>query len=254
MGRVKIIQVVCVFKSDSLFRAFFWLANLFEHILSTLLSDHFFEPFFERATPMSTFLSTLLSNPLSWALFWATNSYERFFENYFEQINSFEPIFEHSKEWVCSKKPFFEWVYSFECFFEHFFEHSSSPATFMVWGRSKPLLGWFGALCLLLEPYNPSKSARKKCPRVPVWVRGGGSNCYLGNAQINWDFCYVGFPYHTSPSILSFMKYNFHSYFLHFTFFHKTLVKPPFSYFRLSPAPLNFSCFRRTWNGWDEPL
>ena len=26
--------------------------------------------------------------------------------------------------------------------------------------------------------------AWKKCPRVLVWVRGGGCNCYLGNAQI----------------------------------------------------------------------
>ena len=31
-------------------------------------------------------------------------------------------------------------------------------------GGGVPLPGWFGALFLLLEPYNPSKSARKKCP------------------------------------------------------------------------------------------
>ena len=30
---------------------------------------------------------------------------------------------------------------------------------------------------------NGGIGPEKKCPRVPVWVRGGGSNCYLGIGQ-----------------------------------------------------------------------
>ena len=84
----------------------------------------------------------------------------------------------------------------------------------LILGGSKPLPGWFGALlqwklkltwafaCVkegvkacqdALCTYVPSKrwfgkfaqiSPGKMCPRVPVWVRGGGCNRYLGNAQI----------------------------------------------------------------------
>ena len=86
-----------------------------------------------------------------------------------------------------------------------------------AWAKTqkyKPLPGWFGALlqwtlrltwafaCVkegvkacqdALCTYVPSKrwfgkfaqiGPEKKCPRVPVWVRVGGCNRYLGNAQI----------------------------------------------------------------------
>ena len=36
-----------------------------------------------------------------------------------------------------------------------------------------------------------------KCPRVPVWVKGGGCNRYLGNAQIDPAFFYLGLPLHS---------------------------------------------------------
>ena len=51
-------------------------------------------------------------------------------------MNSFEPIIEHSKEWVCSQKHFFEWVYTFECFFEHFFGRSNSLRTYLDVGAA----------------------------------------------------------------------------------------------------------------------
>ena len=35
-----------------------------------------------------------------------------------------------------------------------------------------------------LEPYNPSKNARSKVPQSARLSAGGGSNYYLGNAQI----------------------------------------------------------------------
>ena len=84
----------------------------------------------------------------------------------------------------------------------------------LILGGSKPLPRWFGALmqwklklkwafaCVkegvkacqdALCTYVPSKwwfgkfaqiGPEKKCPGVPVWVRGGGCNRYLGNAQI----------------------------------------------------------------------
>ena len=84
----------------------------------------------------------------------------------------------------------------------------------LILGGSEPLPGWFGALmqwklklkwafaCVkegvkacqdALCTYVPSKrwfgkfaqiGPGKMCPRVPVWVRGGGCNRYLGNAQI----------------------------------------------------------------------
>ena len=62
----------------------------------------------------------------------------------------------------------------------------------------KPLPRWFVApifrrnvhvktgICMIL-PEN-------RCHRVPVWVRGGGSNGYLGNAQMNRDFFMLGLP------------------------------------------------------------
>ena len=65
-------------------------------------------------------------------------------------------------------------------------------------GGSKPLPGWFVApifrrnvhvqtgICMIL-PEN-------RCHRVPVWVRGRGSNGYLGNAQMNRDFFMLGLP------------------------------------------------------------
>ena len=89
---------------------------------------------------------------------------------------------------------------------------------------SKPLPGWFGALmqwklklkwafaCVkegvkacqdALCTYVPSKrwfgkfaqiGPEKKCPRVPVWVRVGGSNRYLGNAQIEVPLIGMGLP------------------------------------------------------------
>ena len=39
---------------------------------------------------------------------------------------------------------------------------------------SNPLPRWFGAFFLLLEPYNPSKSARKKVPKSARLSAGGG--------------------------------------------------------------------------------
>ena len=42
-----------------------------------------------------------------------------------------------------------------------------------VLGRGfKPLPGWFEELFLLLEPYNPSKSARKSAPEYPFECGG----------------------------------------------------------------------------------
>ena len=52
----------------------------------------------------------------------------------------------------------------------------------MVWGTF-----------LLLEPYNPSKSARKKSPEI-ARLSVGGSNCYLGNAQIEPEIISVVRP------------------------------------------------------------
>ena len=92
------------------------------------------------------------------------------------------------------------------------------------WGGSEPLPGWFGALmqwklklkwafaCVkegvkacqdALCTYVPSKrwfgkfaqiGPEKKCPRVPVWVRVGGCNRYLGNAQIEVTLISKGLP------------------------------------------------------------
>ena len=40
-----------------------------------------------------------------------------------------------------------------------------------------------------------------KCPRVPVWVRGGGCNRYFGNAQIGSTSIWGGLPFkHTFTS------------------------------------------------------
>ena len=89
-----------------------------------------------------------------------------------------------------------------------------SKGHILIFGGSEPLPGWFGALmqwklkfkwvfaCVkegvkacqdALGHLSPSKrwfdkvaqiGPKIKCPRVPGWVRGGGCNRNLGNAQI----------------------------------------------------------------------
>ena len=45
---------------------------------------------------------------------------------------------------------------------------------------------------LLEKDLTTLQNSRNKCVRVPVWVRGRGSNCQLGNAQMNWFFFKIG--------------------------------------------------------------
>ena len=59
--------------------------------------------------------------------------------------------------------------------------------------------GCFVALISINVPSNGDltnllKSVRKKCPRVPVSVRGGGCNRYLGNAQMPSLAISLGLP------------------------------------------------------------
>ena len=84
----------------------------------------------------------------------------------------------------------------------HFFREEFSKfkrAFAWFWGGLNPCPDGLGHL-FRDEPfpkaYNPLKwenSAWKKCPRVPVWVRGG-CNCYLGNAQIEVGTSWKGLP------------------------------------------------------------
>ena len=68
---------------------------------------------------------------------------------------------------------------------EQLYSRLFGQCTFGGWG-SKPLPGWFGALFLLLEPYGHI-TLQKVPEKGPQSARlsAGGSNCYLGNAQIN---------------------------------------------------------------------
>ena len=63
-------------------------------------------------------------------------------------------------------------------------------------GGYEPLPGWFGALMQWKLKFNGICSSRpgNKCPRVPVWVKGGGCNRYLGNARIDPATFWVGLP------------------------------------------------------------
>ena len=95
----------------------------------------------------------------------------------------------------------------------------------LILGGSKPLPGWFGALMQwklkfnwafsfvkkgfkacqdsLWQLFTPkmviwqscSNWPRKKCPRVPVWVRGGRCKSYSGNAQMPAAWIWVGLPW-----------------------------------------------------------
>ena len=50
-----------------------------------------------------------------------------------------------------------------------------------------------------LQPFKMVKIVpEKKCPRVPVWVKGGGCDRYLGNARIDPATFYVGLPWLSS--------------------------------------------------------
>ena len=94
----------------------------------------------------------------------------------------------------------------------------------LILGGSEPLPGWFGALmqwklklkwafaCVkegvkacqdALCTYVPSKrwfgkfaqiGPEKKCPRVPVWVRGGGVNAIWAMPKWRWWQAERGFP------------------------------------------------------------
>ena len=57
-----------------------------------------------------------------------------------------------------------------------------------------PSKRWFGKFAQI--------GPEKKCPRVPVWVRGGGCNRYLGNAQIEGTLISVGLPLRAMPKCL----------------------------------------------------
>ena len=90
----------------------------------------------------------------------------------------------------------------------HFFREEFSKfkrAFAWLWGGLNPCPDGLGHL-FRDEPfpkaYNPLKwenSAWKKCPRVPIWVRGG-CNCYLGNAQIEVGTSWKGLPLTTISS------------------------------------------------------
>ena len=46
-----------------------------------------------------------------------------------------------------------------------------------------------------IQPFKMVKIVpENKCPRVPVWVKGGGCDRYLGNAQIDPTFFKLGLP------------------------------------------------------------
>ena len=44
-------------------------------------------------------------------------------------------------------------------------------------------------------------SSEMKCPREPVWVRGGGCKSYLGNAQIVPAWLWLGLPFTPPPPL-----------------------------------------------------
>ena len=84
-------------------------------------------------------------------------------------------------------------------FWTGFFWHKNdTKGYFQGMFLSQPLPGWFVApifrrndhvqtgICMML-PEN-------RCHRVPVWVRGGGSNGYLGNAQMKCYIFTLGLP------------------------------------------------------------
>ena len=103
----------------------------------------------------------------------------------------------------------------------------------LIVGGSKCLPGWFGALmqwklkfkwvfaCVkegvkacqdALGHLSPSKrwfdkvaqiGPKIKCPRVPGWVRGGGGNRNLGNAQIEVPTFWMGLPLVKIPNVVN---------------------------------------------------
>ena len=112
-------------------------------------------------------------------------------------------------------------------------------------GGSRPLPEWFGALilrrivhvqrgiCLVWGVWTLARmvwgtyavkievqmafaqvGTEIKCPRVPVWVKGGGCNRYLGNAQIDPAFFYLGLPLQRAGELTRSASSHFTLYFL----------------------------------------
>ena len=116
-------------------------------------------------------------------------------------------------------------------------ELSTFKGAFAWFGGSEPLPGWFGALvyrrivhvqrgiCLFWGVWTLARmvwalmqwkcsenafaqvGAEIECPRVPVWVKGGGGDRYLGNARIGPATFSVGLP-------LLLLLFWHHSFFL----------------------------------------